>query len=136
MTTTTTTTVTVVCCALLGILLFLLGANVSRQRAIRGAGNQMPTDPSDRLLIAQRAHGNAAEYVPTMIVLLLVCAALSDSWWVAALAIAALGVRTVHAVGMLTSETLATHGPLRDIGALGTYATGIALGVTTIVTVI
>ncbi len=71
-----------------------------------------------------------------MIVLLLVCAALSDSWWVAALAIAAMGVRTVHAVGMLTSETLADHGPLRDVGALGTYATGVALGVTVIVMVI
>ncbi|MEP7333275.1 MAG: MAPEG family protein [Terracoccus sp.] len=134
--TTTSDTVTVVCCALLGILLFLLGANVTRQRASRAAGNQMPTDPADPLLIAQRAHGNAAEYIPTMIVLLLVCAALSDSWWVAALAIAALGVRSVHAIGMLTSETLTAHGPLRQVGALGTYVTGIALGVTTIVTVI
>jgi uncharacterized membrane protein YecN with MAPEG domain len=128
-------TVTIVCIALMGILLFVLGANVSRQRAIRGAGNQAPTDPADRLLIAIRAHGNAAEYIPTMIVLLLVCSTLSDSWLVDALAVASLVVRTTHAVGMLSAKTLAAHGPLRDVGAFGTYFTGIALGVTAIVTI-
>jgi hypothetical protein len=35
---------------------------------------------------------------------------------------------------MLTAKTLAAHGPVRDIGALGTYATGVALGVTALVT--
>jgi uncharacterized membrane protein YecN with MAPEG domain len=128
-------TVTIVCIALMGILLFVLGANVSRQRAIRGAGNQAPTDPADRLLIAIRAHGNAAEYIPTLIVLLLVCSTLSDSWLVDALAVASLVVRTTHAVGMLSAKTLAAHGPLRDVGAFGTYFTGIALGVTAIVTI-
>lgn len=127
-------TVTIVCIALLGVLLFLLGANVTRHRVIRGknGGDQASTDPADRLLIAIRAHGNAAEYIPTLIVLLLVCSALSDSWWVEALAVAALGVRTTHAVGMLRAQTLAAHGPLRDIGALGTYLVGITLGVTAI----
>ena len=128
-------TVTIVCIALMGILLFLLGANVTRNRALRGAGNQLPTDPSDRLLIAVRAHGTAAEYIPTMIVLLLVCSVLSDSWVVDVLAIAAVFVRTVHAVGMLTSRTLAAHGPLRDVGAMGTYLVGVALGVTALVTI-
>ena len=128
-------TVTIVCIALMGILLFVLGANVSRQRAIRGAGNQAPTDPADRLLIAIRAHGNAAEYIPTMIVLLLVCSALSDSWLVDVLAVASLVVRTTHAIGMLSAKTLAAHGPLRDVGAFGTYLTGLALGVTAIVTI-
>jgi uncharacterized membrane protein YecN with MAPEG domain len=128
-------TVTVVCIALLGILLFLLGANVTRNRALRGAGNQLPTDPADRLMIAVRAHGNAAEYIPTMIVLLLVCSALSGSWVVDALAVAAVFVRYVHAVGMLTSRSLATHGPLRDVGAMGTYLVGLALGVTALVTI-
>ena len=128
-------TTTVVCIALLGILLFLLGANVTRNRALRGGGNQQPTDPADPLLIAVRAHGNAAEYIPTMIVLLLVCSVLSDSWLVDVLAVASLVVRTTHAVGMLSAKTLAAHGPLRDVGALGTYLTGIALGVTAIVTI-
>jgi uncharacterized protein len=129
-------TVTVVSIALLGILLFVLGANVTRHRAIRGAtGNQMPSDPADRMFIAQRAHGNAAEYVPTLLVLIVVCALLSDGWWVEALAAAAVVSRYLHAVGMLTAETLASHGPVRDIGAMGTYVTGVALGVTAIVAI-
>ena len=130
-------TVTIICIALMGILLFLLGANVTRHRALTGrsGGNQMPTDPTAPLLIAVRAHGNAAEYIPTMIVLLLVCSALSDSWWVDVLAIAALVVRTTHAIGMITSKTLASHGPLRDVGAMGTYAVGLALGITAIVAI-
>lgn len=126
-------TLQITCVALLGVLLFLLGANVTRHRAIRGGtGNQMPTDPADRMFIAIRAHGNAAEYVPTLCVLLLVCGTLSDGWWVDVLAVAAVVVRYTHAIGMLTSNTLATHGPLRDIGALGTYLTGLALAVTAV----
>ena len=124
-------TIVIVCTALMGILLFGLGANVTRHRAMRGAtGTQMPTDPSDRLLIAQRAHGNAAEYVPTLLVLLVVCSTLTDGWWLDALAVVATASRYLHAIGMLTSSTLAAHGPLRDAGAMFTYASGIALGVT------
>jgi len=128
------TTIPVVCIALMGVLLFLLGANVTRHRAIRGAtGDQQPTDPADRMYIAQRAHGNASEYVPTLAVLIVVCATLTDGWWLDALAIAALAARSLHAIGMLTARTLAGHGPLRDLGAMGTYATGVALGVTALV---
>jgi uncharacterized membrane protein YecN with MAPEG domain len=127
-------TIPIVCVALMGVLLFLLGANVTRHRAIRGAtGNQMPTDPADRMFIAQRAHGNASEYIPTLAVLIVVCATLTDGWWVSVLAIAALAARSLHAFGMLTSKTLAAHGPTRDLGALGTYLTGILLGVTALV---
>lgn len=127
-------TTVITCIALMGILLFVLGANVTRHRAMRGAdGPQMPTDPADRLLIAQRAHGNAAEYVPTLVVLLVVCSTLADGWWLDALAIAATAARLLHAFGMLTSTTLATHGPVRDAGAMFTYASGIALGVTALV---
>jgi len=127
-------TLQIICVALLGLLLFLLGANVTRHRAIRGGtGNQMPTDPADRMFIAIRAHGNAAEYIPTLCVLLLICGTLSDGWWVDVLAVAAVVVRLAHAAGMLRSQTMASHGPLRDVGALGTYATGIALAVTAIV---
>lgn len=126
-------TISVVCIALMGILLFLLGANVTRHRAQRGAtGNQMPTDPADRMFIAQRAHGNAAEYVPTLIVLIIVCSTLTDGWWLDTLAITAAAARITHAVGMLTSKTLASHGPVRDSGAMFTYLSGVALGVTAI----
>ena len=88
----------------------------------------MPSDPADRMFIAQRAHGNATEYVPTLAVLIVVCATLTAGWWLDALAIAAVAARALHAVGMLTSKTLASHGPVRDVGAMGTYAAGVALG--------
>ncbi|MDX6374988.1 MAG: uncharacterized protein QOD98_3976 [Nocardioidaceae bacterium] len=128
------TTIPVVSIALMGILLMVLGANVTRHRVIRGAtGNQMPSDPADRMYIAQRAHGNASEYVPTLAVLIVVCATLTDGWWLDVLSIAALASRSLHAVGMLTAKTLAGHGPVRDSGALGTYLTGILLGVTALV---
>jgi uncharacterized protein len=127
-------TLQITCVALLGALLFLLGANVTRHRAVRGAtGNQMPSDPTDRMFIAIRAHGNASEYIPTLCVLLLICGTLSDGWWVDALAVAAVLVRSTHAIGMLRSETMADHGPLRDIGAMGTYLIGLALAVTAVV---
>ena len=126
--------VVIISIAVQGILLFVLGANVTRYRAIRGAtGNQMPSDPADRMLIAQRAHGNASEYVPTLIGLLIVCSTLTDGWWLDALALVAVAARLVHALGMLTSKTLASHGPLRDAGAMFTYLSGIALAITAVV---
>ena len=129
------TTIPVVCIALMGVLLFLLGANVTRHRVIRGAtGNQAPSDPADRMYIAQRAHGNASEYVPTLAVLIVVCSAFTDGWWLNVLAIAALGFRSLHALGMLTAKTLAARVPPRDLGAVGTYLTGVLLGVTALVT--
>ena len=127
-------TLQITCVALLGVLLFVLGANVTRHRAMRGnTGNQMPTDPADKMFIAIRAHGNAAEYVPTLCVLILICGLLSDGWWVDVLALSAVFARYAHAIGMLRASTLASHGGLRDIGAGSTYATGIALAVTAVV---
>jgi uncharacterized protein len=127
--------VVIVSIALMGILICVLGANVTRHRAIRGAtGNQMPTDPADRMFIAQRAHGNATEYVPTLIGLLIVCSFLTDGWWLDTLAVVAVAARYTHAFGVLTGKTMATHGPVRDSGAMLTYLSGIALGITAIVT--
>jgi len=125
----------IVCIALMGILLFLLGANVTRIRAVRGKSGetQMPTDPADRLFIAQRAHGNASEYVPTLIGLLIVCSTLTNSWWLDVVAVVATAARLVHAVGLLTATTMNTHGPVRDAGAMFTYASGLALGITALV---
>ena len=125
----------IICIALMGALIFVLGANVTRHRAIRGKTGepQMPADPADRLLIAHRAHGNAAEYVPTLIGLLIVCSTLTEGTWLNILAIVAAAARFTHAYGMLTAKTLAAHGPVRDSGAMFTYLSGLALAVTAIV---
>ena len=128
-------TIPIVCIALMGVLLVLLGANVTRHRAIRGAtGNQMPTDPADRMFIAQRAHGNATEYIPTLAILIVVCATLTDGWWLNALAIAALARGPCTRSGCSPQDAGRPRtgaGP----GAMGTYAAGLALGITALVTV-
>src|SRR5690349_24763980 len=125
----------IICIALMGALIFVLGANVTRHRAMRGksGGPQLPTDPTDQMFIAQRAHGNATEYVPTLIGLLIVCSTLTDGWWLNTLAVVATAARYIHAYGMLSSKTLATHGPVRDSGAMFTYLSGLALGITALV---
>ena len=121
----------IVCIALLGILIFVLGANVTRHRIIRGAtGNQAPSDPADRMFLAQRAHGNASEYVPTMIGLLIVGSTLTDGWWINTLAVVAVAARYLHAIAVLTSKTMAGRVPARDVGAILTYLSGSALAVT------
>jgi uncharacterized membrane protein YecN with MAPEG domain len=127
-------TVIVISIALMGILLFLLGANVTRHRAIRGAtGNQAPTDPDDAMLVAIRAHGNAAEYVPTLAVLIIVCATLTDGWWIETLAISAVVARYLHGLGMIASGSLAKRSPIKESGAMLTYVVGIALSITAVV---
>jgi uncharacterized membrane protein YecN with MAPEG domain len=128
-TTTTTFTVAVVCTGVLAAMVFVLGFNVSRMRGVtaKTGGSQMPTHPTSPLLIAQRAHGNAIEYVPTLIALFLLLGAMADAWWVIALVVGATVARLFHAVGMLTAKTLAAEAPVRMIGAMGTYLVGVAL---------
>lgn len=128
-------TIVIVSIAAMGILLFLLGANVTRHRAIRGSkgGEQFSTDPTDALFVAVRAHGNAAEYIPTLAVLLVVCSSLVDGWWLDSLAIAALVARLLHAVGLLASGDLAHRSPVKESGAMLNYLVGVALGVTALV---
>ena len=62
---TTALTTAIICTAILAAMLFVLGWNVSRVRGVtaKAGGSQFPSDPASRLLIAIRAHGNAAEYI-------------------------------------------------------------------------
>jgi hypothetical protein len=118
-------------------MLFLLGANVSRMRGVQAqaGGSQFPTDPADRLLIAMRAHGNASEYVPTLIVLFLLVGARSPAGVAIPLIIAATLARLMHAYGLLTAHSLAAQTAPRLVGAAGTYLVGVALAVAAAVTI-
>ena len=124
-------TAAIVCTAILAAMLFLLGLNVSRSRGAtaKAGGSQLPTDPASRLLIAVRAHGNAAEYVPTLIVLFLVVGARSPAGVAIPLIIGATVARALHAYGMLTAPSLAMETRARVAGAVGTYLFGVALAV-------
>jgi len=124
-------TTAIICTAILAAMLLALGFNVSYVRGVTGksGGSQFPNDPESGLLKAIRAHGNAAEYVPTLIVLFLVAGARSPAAVAIPLIAGATAARLVHAYGLLTSPSLATPTTFRSIGGLGTYLFGIGLAV-------
>lgn len=128
-------TVALVCTAILAALVFGLGANVTRLRAVtaKRGGNQMPTDPADPLLKAIRAHGNAIEYIPTLIALFLLVGARAPAWTLA-FVVAATVARLAHAWGMLSTPSLAHVTIPREAGAIATYVFGFALAATLIFT--
>lgn len=124
--------------AVLGAMLFLLGLNVSRMRGVtaKTGGSQAPTDPASPLLIAQRAHGNASEYVAYLAVLFLVVGFGSPAWVAVPLVAGATVARLLHAYGLLSSRSLAQHRPVGMAGAIGTYLFGIALAIAAVFTVV
>ena len=124
-------TTAIICTAILAAMLFALGFNVSRVRGVTGkaGGSQFPDDPASALLKAIRAHGNAAEYVPTLIVLFLLVGARSPAAAAIPLIAGATIARLVHAYGLLTSPNLAAPTTSRLVGAVGTYLFGIGLAV-------
>ncbi|HSV38554.1 MAG TPA: MAPEG family protein [Nocardioidaceae bacterium] len=125
-------TTAIVCSAILAASIFVLGFNVSRMRGVVGkaGGNQQPTDPADRLLIAQRAHGNASEYVPSLIAMFLLVGWLAPTPWALTLIVGATLTRLGHAYLMLSCQSLAVDHLERTIAAMGTYFFGFALAVT------
>ena len=128
---TTALTTAIICTAILAAMLFLLGFNVSRMRGVtaKAGGSQMPSDPASRLLIAIRAHGNAAEYIPVLIVLFLLVGARSPASVAIPLIVGATAARLAHAYGLLTAPSLAVQTKARLAGAAGTYILGVGLAV-------
>ena len=128
---TTALATAIICTAVLAAMLFLLGVNVSRMRGVtaKAGGSQFPGDPASRLLIAIRAHGNAAEYIPALIVLFLLVGARSPAAVAIPLIIGATAARVLHAYGLLTAPSLAVTTKARLVGAAGTYLLGVGLAV-------
>ena len=120
-------TAATICIGLLGLLLFGLGIAVSLTRgsAQRVIGHS--DDPTDRLHKLCRAHGNAAEYVPMLALLIYVLGARGPAPWMVWTFVAATAFRYLHAAGMIVPATLAAPNPMRFVGALGTYVAGFAL---------
>ena len=118
--------VAIVCTALLGLLLFVLGVAVSMARGRTGvvAGSNDPADALYRLI---RAHGNTAEYAPMLAILFLLVGARNPVPCLLWTMIVAVVSRYLIAMGMIAGPTLAKPQPLRFVGALGTYLSGILL---------
>lgn len=118
-----TPTITALYAGLAGLLLLVLAVLVvARRRSAKiGLGVRDDRELERRV----RAHGNAAEYVPIALLLLLVAelSGLGSSWLHAA-GIALVGSRVAHAFGLTRS---AGTSPGRFVGTLGTWLVILAL---------
>ena len=117
----------ILCTALLGLLLFGLGLYVSilRQRTHRVISHD--SDPTDRLHRAVRAHGNTAEYAPFFALLFLWYATHPGSAWVSIVIVIATIARFLLVAGLLWGASLDKPNAARFLGAVSTYACGLAL---------
>lgn len=124
-------TTAIVCSALLGALVFLLGINVSRLRG--SATNQLPLTLDDPLFVAIRAHGNAAEYIPTLAILMLLVGSRHAAPWMLVVFVVATVARYVHAFGILQAGDMGRKTPLRMIGSIASNLAGLALVVAALI---
>jgi uncharacterized membrane protein YecN with MAPEG domain len=120
-------TVAVFCAGLLGLLVFGLGLGVSAMRGSSGTNFAYTVDPADRLYKMVRAHGNAAEYAPMLAILMLYLGAHQPGRLLMWTFVLATTCRYLHAMGMILTKSLDRTDPLRFVGALGTYVTGLVL---------
>ena len=117
----------VFCTGLLGLLVFGLGLGVSMVRGSSKTNFAYTVDPTDRLYKLVRAHGNAAEYAPMLGILILYLGSQQPGRFVIWTFVAATACRYLHALGMILAKSLDRTDPLRFVGALGTYVTGLVL---------
>lgn len=115
------------CVAVLGLLLFGLGVTISLLRFREGTLSGCAPDPASLLHKLVRAHANTAEYVPFLAVLFLYLGARTPSPATLALIVAATLCRCLLVIGLIAFPSMAKPNPARFLGALGTYAAGIAL---------
>lgn len=125
--------VAVVCVALMAVLLAGLGIGVSMARKKHAKGIGVPEDPKHPLLKIVRAHGNAAEWIPILAVMILWLGTREPAAWVIWTMTLVTACRFSHAAGMVASRTLAGGHPLRFIGSAGTYLGTIALAIAMLV---
>ncbi len=126
-------TIATICIALLALLLFGLGLAVSLTRGSAQRIIGYSDDPTDRLHKLCRAHGNAAEYVPILALLIYILGARGPAAWITWTFVAATVFRYLHAAGMIFPATLAAPNPMRFLGALGTYVAGLVLAIALLV---
>jgi len=113
------------CSAFLVILYAALSVNVSRVRMMGGDASRVT---EAQLTQAIRAHGNASEYIPLIVALLLYLNSAAPGGLITVVALVATFSRILHAVAMLVAMSVDKRRRLRFIGALGTYASLLALG--------
>lgn len=128
--------ITWLCFGLLALLPFALGIWVSINRGRNNTACGYPADPTHALHKAARAHGNAVEYIPTLLVLTLALLQLLPGMLTMWLVVLVTIGRFLHAAGMLTCRSLEDRHPLRVAGAATTYVIGTIMAVLVIVRVL
>ncbi len=126
--------IAIVCAALLGLLLFGLGFNVSMQRRQNRRSIGHDASPLDPLHRAVRAHANTAEYAPFFAVLFLWYATRPAPAWILVTIVLATVARFALAGALLFGPSLNRPNPARFLGALFTYICGLALAAGLLVT--
>ncbi|WP_372862880.1 MAPEG family protein [Spongiibacter sp.] len=122
-------TIPMICIAILGALCFVLGLNVSAARTKAKLGSGCPSDPKDPLHKAIRAHANTAEYAPVLMILIYIASQAQMASWVLWTMVVATACRLLFVAGILLPRSMSRPNPMRFIGALGTYITGVMLAV-------
>jgi len=121
--------ITILCLALLGLLVVLLGFGVSMTRGSTKTNYGFTPEPTDRLYIMTRAHGNATEFVPMLALMIFLIGQSGPATWELWLFGITVAARYSHAIGIILSKSLDDIHPLRMAGALGTYVCGLTLGI-------
>lgn len=128
--------VAVICVALLGLLLFGLGLAVSLQRRRTSTWFGYQDDPSSPLYKLVRAHGNTAEYVPMLSILILLAVQRNPASWVLDVVMIVTALRYIQVAALVGGSTMNTGANrLRFIGSLGTYICGALLCVAILLSV-
>ncbi len=121
---------------LLGLLVFILGMNVSRERSsVIITQGEAEADPTSGLRKAIRAHGNCCEYVPmlTLMILALGLRTPITPYWMIILMLSSVLFRYIHAGGVLMGNNIYAPNIGKFVGAAGTYLTGTIMAVLLIV---
>ena len=128
----------VLCTSVLALLFFLLGFLISTLRGRTGIiyyGDSLD-DPTSLLTKAVRALANTAEFAPILAVLFLYLGTRNPAGWVYWAIVIATVSRVLMVVGFLTAGTLRKIHPLKAVGAVGTYLSGIALCIAMVISVV
>jgi uncharacterized membrane protein YecN with MAPEG domain len=127
----------VICVSILGLMIFLLGFLISTLRGKTGIiyYSDSLDDPTSLLTKAVRALANTAEFGPMLAVMFLYLGTTDPSRWVYWTMVVATASRVLMVVGFLTAGTLRKIHPLKAIGGVGTYLSGLALCVAMVISV-
>ncbi|MES2105139.1 MAG: MAPEG family protein [Pseudomonadota bacterium] len=115
------------CTAVLGLLLFTQGFAISILRSRTGLLSGYPPGPDQLLTKLVRAHGNTAEYAAFFAAIFLYLGSQNPPYWQLWCMAGATACRLLLAIALIVWPSMSKPNPARAIGALGTYAFGIAL---------